>query len=439
MKKNILSAILMSTVILSAVAPISGVNADANSDIAKQDATISSAQSAQAQAQTQVDSIQSKIGSIQAKQADLKNKMEKLKVEGKKLNAQVSTLRQNINERNSSLQAQARSAQVNSSTTGYLDAVVNSKSLSDAIQKVTAMATVTSANKNMLDQQQKDIQAVQAKLAENQKNDGIMVAAQNDLTKQTKDLAGQEAQLKVAQLNYQLTITTAQDKKQELQAQKAAAEKAATEQANKTKAAAEAVAKANAAPIIQMPKTTASSSVSTASAEDKTVSSSSTTNVNPTTPSKNVSSTNTVTNTKSTTTPSASTPSSSSNNSSGYTIPSTHYGSNPGTYVAPTCTFYVKSVMGSRVGDYWGNGEDWAASASADGFTVDNNPVAGSTVAVFGPNVRGGSYGHVAVVESVNKAAGTMVIGEAIDLGNGYFNTTSTVKISDANYGFIHV
>ncbi|MCU5754313.1 hypothetical protein OBG91_13835 [Lactococcus lactis] len=47
-----------------------------------------------------------------------------------------------------------------------------------------------------------------------------MVAAQNDLTKQTKDLAGQEAQLKVAQLNYQLTITTAQDKKQELQAQK---------------------------------------------------------------------------------------------------------------------------------------------------------------------------------------------------------------------------
>ncbi|MDV4190877.1 CHAP domain-containing protein [Lactococcus lactis subsp. lactis] len=138
-------------------------------------------------------------------------------------------------------------------------------------------------------------------------------------------------------------------------------------------------------------------------------------------------------------TPSTATPSSSSNNSSGYIIPSTHYGTNPGTYVAATCTFYVKSVMGSRVGDYWGNAEDWAASASADGFTVDNNPVAGSTIAVFGPNVRGGSYGHVAVVESVNKAAGTMVIGEAIDLGNGYFNTTSTVKISDANYGFIHV
>lgn len=65
--------------------------------------------------------------------------------------------------------------------------------------------------------------------------------------------------------------------------------------------------------------------------------------------------------------------------------------------------------------EYWlGNGEDWASSASTDGFTVDNNPVAGSTVAVFEPNVRGGSYGHVAVVESVNKAAGTIMIGEVM-------------------------
>ena len=39
MKKKIISAILMSTVVLSAAAPLSGVYADTNSDIAKQDAT----------------------------------------------------------------------------------------------------------------------------------------------------------------------------------------------------------------------------------------------------------------------------------------------------------------------------------------------------------------------------------------------------------------
>lgn len=441
MKKKIISAILMSTVVLSAAAPLSGVYADTNSDIAKQDATIASAQSAKAQAQAQVDTIQSKVDAIKSKQADLKDKMAKLAAEGKKLNAQVATLRQNITERNASLEAQARSAQVNNSATNYLDAVVNSKSLTDAIQKVTAMATVTSANKNMIEQQQKDMKAVQDKQAENQKNDGIMVAAENDLANQAKELSEQQAQLKVAQLNYELTITTAQDKKSELQTAKAAAEKAAAEQAAKAKAAAEAVQKANAAPIVQLSQestSTSSSSTSSSSTSSSNSSSSNSSNSNNSN-SGSTDGTSSNTDTGGNNNSNSGNTNAGGNSSGGYTIPSTNYGSNPGTYVAPTCTYYVKSVFGSRVGDYWGNGADWAASASSAGFTVDSNPVAGSSVAVFGPNVRGGSYGHVAVVQSVNKAAGTMVIGEAINLGSGYFNTTSTVKISDANYGFIHV
>lgn len=441
MKKKIISAILMSTVVLSAAAPLSGVYADTNSDIAKQDATIASAQSAKAQAQAQVDTIQSKVDAIKSKQADLKDKMAKLAAEGKKLNAQVATLRQNITERNASLEAQARSAQVNNSATNYLDAVVNSKSLTDAIQKVTAMATVTSANKNMIEQQQKDMKAVQDKQAENQKNDGIMVAAENDLANQAKELSEQQAQLKVAQLNYELTITTAQDKKSELQTAKAAAEKAAAEQAAKAKAAAEAVQKANAAPIVQLSQESTSTSSSSTSSSNSSSSNSSSSNSSNSNNSNSGSTDGTSSNTDTggNNNSNSGNTNAGGNSSGGYTIPSTNYGSNPGTYVAPTCTYYVKSVFGSRVGDYWGNGADWAASASSAGFTVDSNPVAGSSVAVFGPNVRGGSYGHVAVVQSVNKAAGTMVIGEAINLGSGYFNTTSTVKISDANYGFIHV
>lgn len=431
----------MSTVVLSAAAPLSGVYADTNSDIAKQDATIASAQSAKAQAQAQVDTIQSKVDAIKSKQADLKDKMAKLAAEGKKLNAQVATLRQNITERNASLEAQARSAQVNNSATNYLDAVVNSKSLTDAIQKVTAMATVTSANKNMIEQQQKDMKAVQDKQAENQKNDGIMVAAENDLANQAKELSEQQAQLKVAQLNYELTITTAQDKKSELQTAKAAAEKAAAEQAAKAKAAAEAVQKANAAPIVQLSQESTSTSSSSTSSSNSSSSNSSSSNSSNSNNSNSGSTDGTSSNTDTggNNNSNSGNTNAGGNSSGGYTIPSTNYGSNPGTYVAPTCTYYVKSVFGSRVGDYWGNGADWAASASSAGFTVDSNPVAGSSVAVFGPNVRGGSYGHVAVVQSVNKAAGTMVIGEAINLGSGYFNTTSTVKISDANYGFIHV
>ncbi|MBV7609810.1 hypothetical protein KVQ85_25445 [Escherichia coli] len=85
MKKKIISAILMSTVILSAAAPLSGVYADTNSDIAKQDATISSAQSAKAQAQAQVDSLQSKLTAYNKSKQVLKHKSLKSKAKLKHL------------------------------------------------------------------------------------------------------------------------------------------------------------------------------------------------------------------------------------------------------------------------------------------------------------------------------------------------------------------
>ena len=85
MKKKIISAILMSTVVLSAAAPLSGVYADTNSDIAKQDATISSAQSAKAQAQAQVDSYNQKLIAYNKNKQAQKLKLLKSKVKQKRL------------------------------------------------------------------------------------------------------------------------------------------------------------------------------------------------------------------------------------------------------------------------------------------------------------------------------------------------------------------
>lgn len=223
MKKKIISAILMSTVVLSAAAPLSGVYADTNSDIAKQDATISSAQSAKAQAQAQVDSLQSKVDSLQQKQTSTKAQIAKIESEAKALNAQIATLNESIKERTKTLEAQARSAQVNSSATNYMDAVVNSKSLTDVIQKVTAIATVSSANKQMLEQQEKEQKELSQKSETVKKNYNQFVSLSQSLDSQAQELTSQQAELKVATLNYQATIATAQDKKQALLDEKAAA------------------------------------------------------------------------------------------------------------------------------------------------------------------------------------------------------------------------
>lgn len=103
------------------------------------------------------------------------------------------------------------------------------------------------------------------------------------------------------------------------------------------------------------------------------------------------------------------------------------------TYPYGQCTWYVKSQL-SWVGNYWGNASSWAASAVAAGHTVNSVPTAGS-VAYFGPGVQGAdaTYGHVAVVDSVN-ANGTVNISEANYLGLIYHTRT----ISTSGLLFIH-
>lgn len=47
-------------------------------------------------------------------------------------------------------------------------------------------------------------------------------------------------------------------------------------------------------------------------------------------------------------------------------------------YTPGQCTWYVYDKVGGEIGSTWGNANNWASSASAAGFTVDNNPEEGS-------------------------------------------------------------
>ncbi|MHC8518612.1 CHAP domain-containing protein [Weissella confusa] len=101
-------------------------------------------------------------------------------------------------------------------------------------------------------------------------------------------------------------------------------------------------------------------------------------------------------------------------------------------YYAGQCTWYVKNTL-SWVGNFWGNANQWAASAAAAGRLVDSNPTVGS-VAVFMPGVAGASsYGHVAVVTGVN---GDMVTISEMNAQGEYVVSSRT--ISPAGVLFIH-
>ena len=66
-----------------------------------------------------------------------------------------------------------------------------------------------------------------------------------------------------------------------------------------------------------------------------------------------------------------------------------------GSYPVGQCTWGVK-VMAPWVGDYWGNGADWAASAAAAGFRTGATPQVGAVA-----SWNDGGYGHVAYVTAV--------------------------------------
>ncbi len=106
--------------------------------------------------------------------------------------------------------------------------------------------------------------------------------------------------------------------------------------------------------------------------------------------------------------------------------------SSTNTYPYGQCTWYVKGDL-NWVGNYWGNAVDWASTAVAAGHTVNSVPTVGS-IAYFAAGVQGASsYGHVAVVDSVN-ADGTVTISEANYAGMLYHERT----IPTSDLLFIH-
>lgn len=106
-------------------------------------------------------------------------------------------------------------------------------------------------------------------------------------------------------------------------------------------------------------------------------------------------------------------------------------------YAVENCTWFVKDIFQARMGDWWGNAKDWAASAQREGLTVDDNPVANLTIAVFQPGSAGADaqYGHVAVVVDVFEDS--VVIMEMNGLAG--FGKTNTRSIPKTAATYIHM
>ncbi|MCC9876276.1 CHAP domain-containing protein, partial [Streptococcus agalactiae] len=388
-----LSAVLVSGVTLGTAAVT--VNADDfDSKIAATDSVINTLSGQQAAAQKQVTAIKGQVGALESQQSELEAQNAQLEAVSQQLGQEIQTLSNKIVARNESLKKQVRSAQ-KGNLTNYINTILNSKSVSDAVNRVVAIREVVSANEKMLAQQEADKAALEAKQIENQNAINTVAANKQAIENNKAALATQRAQLEAAQLELSAQLTTVQNEKASLIQAKAQAEEAARKAAE---AQAESVAKAQAA-----------AQVESATAPTETVQTQPRTEIKPSNLTATSSATTvakttaTATNEPKVTQPSVVTKAveapkavvSSTPRAVSKPVVRSYDSSN--TYPMGQCTWGAKS-MASWVGNYWGNANQWGASARAAGYSVGTTPRVGA-VAVW--PYDGGGYGHVAVVTSV--------------------------------------
>ena len=387
MKKKILASLLLSTVLASQVAVLNTVNAEnIDKKIAANDNKISALTSQQQAAQKQVSQIQEQVSAIQAEQSNLQSENDRLQEESKKLEGEITELSKNIVSRNGSLEKQARSAQTSGAATSYINTIVNSKSITEAISRVAAMSEIVSANNKMLEQQKADKKAISEKQIANNDAINTVIANQQKLADDAQALTTKQAELKAAELNLAAEKATAEGEKASLLQQKAAAEVAA-----RAAAAAEAAYKEKQATqqqsILASANTNLNAQIQAVSSSTAVAEASSTASVQ-----------------------AKATPT---------------YNTNASTYPIGECTWGVKTLA-PWAGDYWGNGAQWATSAAAAGFRTGSTPQVGAIVCW-----NDGGYGHVAVVTAVESTT-RIQVSESNYAGNksignyrGWFNPAS--------------
>ena len=380
MKKKLFATILLSTVALSQGAVVAGVSADSTDDkIAAQDNKINSINQQQQSAQAQVDQIQGQVSEIKKQQENLQAENDRLNEESERLSAEIDELSKNIVARQESLANQARSAQTTGTATSYINAIVSSGSLTEAISRISAMNEIADANNKMLQEQKRDKEEIAQKQKENNDAINTVIANKQQLEDDAQALSTKEAELKVAQLNLAAEKSSAENEKNALLQQKAEAEKAAAAAAA-AEAAYRAKQKEQQAAVKASANTTLQAQVQAAA--------------------QTPAATPAATAQPAVQTQAAAAPAATTSRPT--------YSSSASSYPVGECTWGAK-VLAPWAGDYWGNGAQWAASAAAAGFRTGSQPQVGA-IACW----NDGGYGHVAVVTAVQ--------------------STTSIQVSESNY-----
>lgn len=205
--------------------PLSALADEYDQKIADQDKKISDLQQTEQSAEDQKAVLEQQVAAVEQEvNAVLKEKTN----EEKKLSdltAKIATLQEKIQKREEQIRNQARDVQTKQDSGSIVDAVINSKSLGEAVKKTMAVSTILTASKNIMEQQTKD--KAELEKLEKEAEQRLQV-----INKKTTELKAKQEQLVQTKLDQQVkineiqaSIATEKDQKDRFEKQKEDAEK----------------------------------------------------------------------------------------------------------------------------------------------------------------------------------------------------------------------
>lgn len=253
MKKSILSALMVCSVTLTSVAlPIAAIAEDYDTKIEQQDEIINGLKTKETEAEAKLTAIESDMLTTAAKIDELTDERKILKDEITSLYSEISDLNVRIQKREVQMRNQARDVQVSGSSTSYLDVILNSESISDAISRVQGITTLVNANNDLLEQQTSDKKDVEKKTKTVESQIAVLETSTKELNEKKASLDTLKFEQEIAKNELEAQRSTEETKKSDYIEQKAAAQKKLEEEQARQAKQLEAEKKAEAAAAVKL-------------------------------------------------------------------------------------------------------------------------------------------------------------------------------------------
>ncbi|MGG0681582.1 peptidoglycan DD-metalloendopeptidase family protein [Bacillus altitudinis] len=140
----------------------------------------------------EIEKIDHKVSAATEKVAEKEKEVKQTKQEIKKLKKEIEVINERIEKRKAIFKDRIRSMQKSGGTINYLDVLLGARSFSDFVSRVGAVTTIVEADKDMITEHENDLELVEQKEAELNKQLSGLETSLKELETLKKDLSKQQ-------------------------------------------------------------------------------------------------------------------------------------------------------------------------------------------------------------------------------------------------------